>query len=323
MASPLPRPAGAGEQVGVSTRNFAFPLPVSMPRPSHLPAGYPVRSALPATSPYHNPAAAIPFGCAPQPIVHVRVTPAPNRQVGGSQRVTSTRRWQSGGVSLPQFIPAVEESRRWPSPRDQAYAAFLDAILSLGLLQDIPVAEGSRRHPLVRVSLPFCGALSEAPRLLPFLATHINQTPCALELHGCDIDDSPSAYWWPAWEEWTANLHGDRCSLCFQKKDLATERLPVAHFGLVLGIHPLVMGVGCEASWRRIMQNVLNMHLGIWHSVVLVKESIQLTALPLPVANLGANAFLPPSTLSRRLRCRDFARTTGSQQRFARIHTMR
>jgi len=161
-------------------------------------------------------------------------------------------------VSLAQFIPAVEESRRRPSPRDQAYAAFLDAILSLGLLQDIPVAEGSRRHPLVRVSLPFCGALSEAPRLLPFLATHINQTPCALELHGCDIDDSPSAYWWPAWEEWTANLHGDRCSLCFQKKDLATERLPVAHFGLVLGIHPLVMGVGCEASWRRIMQNVLN-----------------------------------------------------------------
>ena len=52
----------------------------------------------------------------------------------------------------------------------EAYAAFLDAILSLGLLQDsmqwgmclgtfgsvrarcqdIPVAEGSRRHPLVR-----------------------------------------------------------------------------------------------------------------------------------------------------------------------------
>ena len=58
------------------------------------------------------------------------------------------------------------------------------------------------------LSKMFCSlCLNQAPRLLPFLATHVNQqgsrcaqtsfvglavqsrTPCALEMHGCDIDD--------------------------------------------------------------------------------------------------------------------------------------
>ena len=99
------------------------------------------------------------------------------------------------------------------------------------------------------------------------------------------------------------------------------------------GIHPLVMGVGCEASWRRIMENVprhralpvelpklqigvdirisdlrsvqvLKRHLGTavcnWiHPCRSAEESTQLTTLLLPVANLGANASLPPSTPSR------------------------
>ena len=139
MASPLPRPAAAGERVGASsdfgdayeillralphgsdtdafaggsTSNFAFPLPVSMPQPSRLPAAYPlhrdaynafVRTALPATLPCHNPTAAVPFGsCAPQPIHVMRVTPAPNRHVVGvSQRVTSTRRHHRLQVCVP------------------------------------------------------------------------------------------------------------------------------------------------------------------------------------------------------------------------------
>lgn len=168
-----------------------------------------------------------------------------------------TSRWQPGGASLSQFMGAVQEARTRPHEREKAYQSFLCAIQQWGLLDGIPETCGKAGPPSTRVSLPFCGSLSETPILLPILAKHTSSNRCQLEVHACDVDDSASNYWWPGWTEWTSAVLGPRCSLTFQKKDLATESLPSKAFGLVLGIHPLVMGTGCEVPWRRIMANVM------------------------------------------------------------------
>jgi len=163
-------------------------------------------------------------------------------------------RWDSG-ISMASFTVSVKDMQSRPSDREKAYLAFLQAIDSWGLLQDLPVQSCQ-----VRVSLPFCGALSEAPMLVPFLAQRIAERPTGpvfLDIDACDVDDSPSKYWWPAWQAWVEHLYPGRCKLQVRRQDLAEEALPEASCQLLLGVHPLVMGVGCEIPWRTIMANVL------------------------------------------------------------------
>lgn len=171
------------------------------------------------------------------------------------------RRWKGGEESLRSFVEGVKEAATRPTGREKAYIAFLSAIADWGLLKALPTELlGGGAGPLVRVSLPFCGALSEAPMLLPFLLNQVRtliSEKTQLHVHACDIDDRPSSYWWPAWQDWTAYTLGDACSLKCQLQDLAEENLPSSAFGLVLGIHPLVSGVACDIPWCKILSNVL------------------------------------------------------------------
>lgn len=178
-------------------------------------------------------------------------------QLSAAPVAAKTSRWQPGGESLRSFLAAVQEALTRPNEREDAYQSFLCAIQQWGLLDGIPVTSDKAMPPSTRVSLPFCGLLSETPILLPFLAKHLNSMQCQTEIHACDVDDTGSSYWWPAWAEWTTAILGPRWRLAFQKRDLAEESLPSKAFGLVLGVHPLVMGTGCEVPWRRIMANVL------------------------------------------------------------------
>eukprot|EP00435_Cladocopium_sp_Y103_P035555 s868_g9.t1 len=148
------------------------------------------------------------------------------------------RRWKSGEESLRSFAEGVKEAATRPTGREKAYMAFLSAIADWGLLKALPTELiGGGAGPLVRVSLPFCGALSEAPMLLPFLLNQLRTFISEkVQLH-----------------DWTAYTLGDACSLKCQLQDLAEENLPSSAFGLVLGIHPLVSGVACDIPWCKII----------------------------------------------------------------------
>eukprot|EP00930_Biecheleria_cincta_P037371 TRINITY_DN2563_c0_g1_i1.p1 TRINITY_DN2563_c0_g1~~TRINITY_DN2563_c0_g1_i1.p1 ORF type:complete len:399 (-),score=61.45 TRINITY_DN2563_c0_g1_i1:63-1259(-) len=269
--APQPAPVGAFPINGMCHTSRQLPSPESVyaPQPAPVVASpingdcHTVRQ-LPSQASIYNPqlpaasAIAAPInGVCPtarqplsQPSDHAPQLPA-------NPAAAKASRWQPGGESLRQFLAAVQEARTRPNERELAYQSFLCAIQQWGLLDGIPASSDKAMPSTTRVSLPFCGHLSETPILLPFLAKYMKSSRCQTEVHACDVDDSASTYWWPAWADWTTAIVGPQWRLTCEKKDLAEEILPSKVFGLVLGVHPLVMGTGCEVPWRRIMANVL------------------------------------------------------------------
>ncbi|CAJ1346119.1 unnamed protein product [Effrenium voratum] len=194
----------------------------------------------------------LPCAAYPAPVQAIGIQRVPQVRHVAAPPAAAPRRWM-GEQTLHKFIQAVQESAGRPNEREKAYVSFLHALAAWGLLEDIPCH--AAEVLVMRVSLPFCGALTEVPRLVPFLVNHMKRR-CRLHLHACDIDDRPSSYWWPAWKDWIAHFFATDCILDCQQQDLSTETIAPSSFGLVLGIHPLVMGTGCAIPWRKIMKNV-------------------------------------------------------------------
>jgi len=173
-------------------------------------------------------------------------------------------------VLLAGILPHVERKLAAPDERTRAYKAFLAAIAQWGLLDRFS-AVGPR--PL-RVAMPFCGQLGEAPILLPFLVDRLLGRLCGptcLEVCGCDVLAEPEAFWWPAWREWATQTFGDRVRLAFQRQDLCSDPLPPAD--LILGVHPAVLeaiarcsGPGQAASDPGVMVEVKPD--GPWHDIL-------------------------------------------------------
>lgn len=184
-----------------------------------------------------------------QPQLRVALAPgaAPSAKTAAQQRAValqSTQEWVARRLACPD-------------ERDGAYQAFLEAIASWGLLANLPLDS----QGVLQVRLPFCGACTEAPLLFPFLARRCRAPhgPArGIAVHGADVDGTPARYWWPTWREWADHTLGPNFTIEVEQKDLAVQLMP-ADAGLILGVHPLVCGVGdeCAAIWHRILANVL------------------------------------------------------------------
>lgn len=161
------------------------------------------------------------------------------------------------------LLPHIEKKLAHPDERTLAYMSFLSAISGWGLL------DGLRRDRL-RIGFPFCGQLSEAPFLLPFLAEQLLDAPSAtLQVVGSEVDPVPASFWWPAWRAWAATQPwGDRIQLEFHVQDSSQVTLPAPHFDLLVGVHPQLLESIASVTTSGDQLDVQVKDSSLWHDII-------------------------------------------------------
>eukprot|EP00928_Gymnodinium_smaydae_P040071 TRINITY_DN27240_c0_g1_i1.p1 TRINITY_DN27240_c0_g1~~TRINITY_DN27240_c0_g1_i1.p1 ORF type:complete len:345 (+),score=28.31 TRINITY_DN27240_c0_g1_i1:59-1036(+) len=188
----------------------------------------------------------------------VQPTPCPVA-LPRAQAVYHTRTCDQTGEYIREGLRRVEKRRQEPNGRDYAYASFLKTIASAGVFDHLPLDSAGILH----INVPHCGAFSEAPILLPFLAARMLEPagPAKGVRVSCS-DLEASSIWWETFKEWTKRTQDARICLEFHQRDLVASALPAA--GLTLAIHPgpdlaphLVSQGRSGNPWRQILENIL------------------------------------------------------------------
>uniref|UniRef100_A0A7S4VP40 Uncharacterized protein n=1 Tax=Alexandrium monilatum TaxID=311494 RepID=A0A7S4VP40_9DINO len=245
-------PLGAAAGAAAAAMGARAPLPAA---PVGAPAGATaaaVGGIAPALPPMAGPAAG-PTAAAVRAAAPAPAGPA-SLPAGAGAAAAPAADAAALDLQLKGTLALVEHRRAEPALRERAYQALLEALAARGAFDGLPV-DGAG---CLDLALPFCGSCSEAPLLLSFLAERLldGRGPASsIRAAGCDSDGEVLEAYGRRWEAWTAHALGPRVRLELRHRDLAAEALPAA--GLILGVHPLVSGVGAEAVWRRILANVL------------------------------------------------------------------
>lgn len=103
----------------------------------------------------------------------------------------------------------------------------------------------------IRVNIPFCGSLSEAPGLTTFMLEEILPRVPAAQRVRCYCSDVRCC----GTQAMTAMKSDPRVVFEVEEKDLSSATLPPAEF--TLGFHPQPLTKTPDRLWERIIQNVL------------------------------------------------------------------
>lgn len=189
--------------------------------------------------------------CVPQSMVQRQPVQFAMQPARALQPVSTTQQPQpvgSPGSEVEEILAKVAARQASPTNRDLAYHSFLQLLLGLGMFENLPL-DGSG---ILRVNMPFCGAFSEAPMLLPFLVERVSRLGArcrGISVWGSDLEALPLM--WQTYQEWSKRNLGDRVQLMLSQQDLEKETLPQA--GLIIAVHPRATLFG---PWYGILAHV-------------------------------------------------------------------